>query len=103
VQFFNVAVLVLAGACGVSSEIRSAPASAVIQADAEVALEGTVEVLIEDSNQGSRTLYFLITLERRIPLRFSRAPVNLSTGARVRVRGRWEKENTLVVSVIERL
>ena len=75
----------------------------VVQSEAETVLEGSLELLIEDSDQGSRTLYFLITADRRIPLRFTSKPQNLTTGARVRVRGRWEADDTLVVTAIERL
>jgi hypothetical protein len=76
----------------------------VAQAGREAVLEGTMEVLIEDSDRGSRTLYFLISRDRRrVTLRFLTAPTNLSTGTRVRVRGRWEKGDTLVVTKIERI
>ena len=73
------------------------------RAEAEATLEGAVEVITEDSGQGSRTLYFLIVADRRIPLRFTERPLNLTTGARVRVRGKSEPDGTLVVTTIERL
>ena len=75
----------------------------VSQANAETTLEGNVEVITEDSDQGSRTLYFLIVGDRRVPLRFTARPLNLTTGTRIRVRGRWERDDTLVVTAIERL
>ena len=75
----------------------------VIQSEAETVLEGSLELLIEDSDQGSRTLYFLITADRRIPLRFTSKPQNLTTGTRECVRGRWEADDTLVVIAIDRL
>ena len=75
----------------------------VVQSEAETVLEGSLELLIEDSDQGSRTLYFLITADRRIPLRFTSKPPNLTTGTRLRVRGRWEADDTFVVIAIERL
>jgi hypothetical protein len=102
VNFSTVAALALIGTCAVAEPARSAPISTAIQAAAAVALEGTVEVLIEDSPPTSRTRYFLVSGDRRIPLRFRRRPLNLATGARVRVRGRWEKD-TLVVTALERL
>jgi hypothetical protein len=40
--------------------VQCAGAAPLGQADAETALEGTLEVLIEDSNATSRTRYFLI-------------------------------------------
>ena len=64
-------------------------------------VEGNFEVLIEDSDRSSRTLYFLLSGNRRIPLRFLSAPPELMTGTRVRVRGRWDKDGTLVVTSIE--
>ena len=100
-KFINVAMLVLVGACATPEPVRTA--QTVTQADAETVLEGTLEMLIEDSDQGSRTLYFLISGNRRVPLRFISKPPNLITGARVRVRGRWEKDDTLVVAAIERI
>jgi hypothetical protein len=66
----------------------------------EATLEGTLEVLVEDSDQGSRTLYFLNTDEMRVALRFSRPP-NLLTGAHVRVRGRWTASGELEVASFE--
>jgi hypothetical protein len=73
------------------------------QAQADETLEGGVEVLIEDSESGSRTLYFLISGGRRIALRFTVKPGNLTTGARIRAAGRYERDGTFVVARFERL
>ena len=67
----------------------------------EAVMEGDLEVLIEDSDRGSRTLYFLLSGDRRVPLRFLTDPPELVTGTRVRVRGRWDQDGTLVVTSIE--
>ena len=67
----------------------------------EAVVEGNLEVLVEDSDRGSRTLYFLLSGNRRIPLRFLADPPELATGTRVRVHGRWDKDGTLVVTSIE--
>ena len=48
-----------------------------LMTDGQEVLEGNLEVIIEDSDGGSRTLYFLITEDDRIPLRFVTAPRNL--------------------------
>jgi cytochrome c-type biogenesis protein CcmE len=88
------------GACTTSEPPRRADAPAVAQA--ETVLEGALEVLVVDSAQGSRTLYFLLSRDQRIPLRFDGAvPSNVRTGMVIRVRGHWEKE-TFVVTAIER-
>ena len=99
----NVAAIVLAGECAKPEVIHGAVKRPVSQANAEKTLEGNVEVITEDSDQGSRTLYFLIVGDRRVPLRFTARPLNLTTGTRIRVRGRWERDDTLVVTAIERL
>jgi len=99
----NVAAIVLASACANPEVLRGAVKPPVSQANAETTLEGNVEVITEDSDQGSRTLYFLIVGDRRVPLRFTARPLNLTTGTRIRVRGRWERDDTLVVTAIERL
>ena len=93
----------LVGWCVALGPVQSARVPSVTQGDAEVVLEGRMEVLIEDSARSSRILYFLISGDRRITLRFQRDPVNLITGTRVRVRGRWEKDDTLVVTAIEQI
>jgi len=82
---------------------RDAPRPAIGQAQADETLEGGVEVLIEDSDRGSRTLYFLISDDRRIALRFTVKPGNLMTGARIRVGGWYEPDGTFVVRSLERL
>ncbi len=69
----------------------------------EQVLEGHLEVIIEDSAGGSRTLYFLIAGDDRIPLRFVTAPGNLRTGTRVRVRGNYEAGGRFVVVSLERV
>ena len=99
------AVVAFALACGCASPeaLRAAVKPPVTQAEADTTLEGNVEVITEDSSQGSRTLYFLIVGDRRVPLRFTARPVNLTTGTRVRVRGRWEPDDTLLVTAIEKL
>jgi len=99
----KVVALTLVGACAGAGPVRGAHIPYATQADADAVLEGTMEVLIEDSDQGSRTLYFLISGDRRVALRFLSRPLNLTTGTRVRVRGRWEENTTLVVTAIERL
>jgi len=71
--------------------------------DAQEVLEGNLEVIIEDSSGGSRTLYFLITGRDRIPLRFVTAPRNLRTGTRVRARGNYEDGGRFVVVSLERV
>jgi len=93
----------LATACASPEVLRGAVRPSVGQAEAETTLEGKVEVITEDSDQGSRTLYFLIVADRRIPLRFTERPLNLITGTRVRVHGTSEPDGTLVVTTIERL
>ena len=99
------AVVAFALACGCASPeaLRAAVKPPVKQAEADPTLEGNVEVITEDSSQGSRTLYFLIVGDRRVPLRFTARPVNLTTGTRVRVRGRWEPDDTLLVTALEKL
>ena len=94
-------VLLLAGSGCAST---STPAvAAVASAQEDVSLEGAIEVLIEDSNGSSRTIYALLTDDRRIPLRFATDPPNLTTGTRVRLRGRFEADGTFEVRALERL
>jgi hypothetical protein len=71
--------------------------------DAEEVLEGNLEVIVEDSAGGSRTLYFLITGQKRVPLRFVKAPPSLRTGIRVRLRGNYEAGGRFVVVSFERV
>ena len=95
----------LPGVPDVAAAVSSggAPRSSIGQAQADETLEGGVEVLIEDSEAGSRELYFLISGDRRITLRFTVKPGNLTTGERIRVSGRYEPDGTFVVSRVERL
>jgi hypothetical protein len=102
-MLLNLTAFVLATACASPEVLRGAVRPPIGQAEVETTLEGTVEVITEDSNQGSRTLYFLIAGDRRIPLRFAARPLNLTTGTRVRVRGQAEPDGTLVVTALERL
>jgi hypothetical protein len=103
VRFLSVAAFVLAGACSTPYQLRGARLPQVDQAEANVVLEGSMEVLIEDSKPSSRILYFLISGDRRVPLRFMSPPPNLTTGTRVRVRGRWAEDHVLVVTSLERI
>src|SRR5258707_4762613 len=51
-------------------------------------LEGELEVVVEDYQDFSRTLFFLRTTEGRVRVRFAHnPPTNLQTGAHIRVRG----------------
>ena len=60
----------------------SSPASPVLDVD------GTLEVLYEDSAAGARLTHYLNTGTERLPLRFARnPPERLLTGAHVRARG----------------
>jgi hypothetical protein len=93
------AVLVPAAACASASRSGNATSPAVAS-DGEVVLEGTLEVLVEDSNAGSRVLYFLVT-DRRVQLHFTNRPNNLSTGAHVRVRGFADASGDIDVNAIE--
>src|SRR5262245_55204907 len=52
-----------------------------------VELEGTLEVLHEDRDPGSRYIYFLQTATERLELRFGTAVPALRTGDHVRARG----------------
>ena len=95
----------LSTACATSAGDRavSAPAAAATAAPAagtEAVLDGTLQVLVEDSNQGSRTLYVLMVGDRRVPVRFSRSP-NLLTGAHIRVQGQWAANGEFDVASFE--
>src|SRR5262245_14234791 len=52
-----------------------------------VELEGTLEVLHEDRDPGSRYIYFLQTATERLELRFGAAAPALKTGDHIRARG----------------
>ena len=54
----------------------------------EEEIEGELEILHEDNDQGGRYHYFLNAAGRRLTLQFTDvAPTHLTTGARIRVRG----------------
>src|SRR6185503_11420115 len=91
--------LVFPAGCATASRPDGAPAAQSVPSDADATLDGTLEVLVEDSNGGSRILYFLIN-ERRVPLRLANRP-NLTTGTHVRVRGRWQPEGEFEVTTLE--
>jgi hypothetical protein len=56
---------------------------------ADIQLDGELEVRVEDSNAGARTIHFLHTPNgRRWQLAFDDLPPRLQTGTRVRVHGR---------------
>ncbi|HEV8243628.1 MAG TPA: hypothetical protein VGQ07_06510 [Nitrospirales bacterium] len=71
-----------------SSKVRGA-LSPQVQAhvEEEVDVEGTIEILHEDRDQGSRYLYFLRVGPDKLSLHFAGRPPTLLTDARVRVRG----------------
>lgn len=94
------ALLVPAAACASASRGGNATPPAAVS-DGQVVLEGTLEVLVEDSSAGSRILYFLVT-DRRVPLHFANRP-NLSTGAHVRVHGHLDASGEMDVESIEML
>ena len=97
------AIAVVSFAIAVQAPRVQPPAVEATPRAAQTVLVGVVEVLIEDAQRGSRILYFLAAGNRRVPLRFVRPPLNLTTGTRVRVRGRWEKGGTLAVTSLERI
>jgi hypothetical protein len=96
-----VVVLLVAGVC--PARMRAAHLASVEQQVPETVLEGTLEVLIEDSDQGSRILYFLKSGDRRFGLLIERPPANLTTGLRVRVSGGWIDSETFRVTTLKRL
>lgn len=100
-QSLALALLVVAGVC--PAPMRVAPVASVERQVAETVLEGTLEVLIEDSQQESRILYFLKSGDRRIALQIERPPPNLTTGLRVRVSGGWIDSDSFRVTTIKRL
>lgn len=101
-RLVSVVVLMLASACASATSAGGAQTSPLGQDQTDAVLEGHLEVLIEDSDRGSRRLHFLISNDGRVPLRFIVDPPNLTTGTRVRVRGLWEADGTFVVSAIEK-
>ena len=94
------AALMFSTACAPPARGRDVAAVASQAPGTDAVLEGTVEVLIEDSNQGSRTLYFLTAGDMRVSLRFSRPP-NLLSGAHIRVQGKWGANGELEVETFE--
>src|SRR3990172_5988024 len=54
----------------------------------DVELEGTLEVLHEDRDTGSRFIYYLRTAIERLELRFAADAPALQTGDHIRARGR---------------
>jgi hypothetical protein len=103
VALASIVALVPASGCASAPACGAVQVSPAGQQQAQVVLEGHVEVLIEDSNTGTRTLYFLITEDGRISLRFPVDPPNLTTGTRIRVGGEYEADGTFAVSSLERL
>jgi hypothetical protein len=60
---------------------------------AEVMVEGELDVLYEDAPGGARLMHFLQTADRRLRLLFDGdLPPGLSTGARVRARGQLQND-----------
>ena len=80
------ALLLLSGLVAGVPAVASAAAPA--HAAKPVALEGELDVLVEDYADGhSITRHFLKTQHGRVELKFSRKPTMLPSGTRVRVRG----------------
>ena len=96
----GVFTLVSLGACAQSTRDRGFNGQEPARPGAAAVLEGTLEVLIEDSDRGSHTIYFLIA-DRRVPLQLTSPPPNLTTGTRVRVRGQWQQDGALAVAALE--
>lgn len=70
------------------SKLRaSLPGAVQSYVEHEAELEGVLEVLVEDRDQGSRYLYFLQTPTERLSLYFAGEAPALQTGERVRVKG----------------
>lgn len=66
----------------------AASAAAPAHAAKPIALEGELDVLVEDYADGhSVTRHYLKTVHGRVELKFSRKPTTLPSGTRVRVRG----------------
>jgi hypothetical protein len=108
-RWFATIGVALAAACASSGPVHGGatpaaapPVESVAQADAEVVLDGDLQVLIEDSAEGSRRLYHLLTGSQRIMLRFVGEGPALLTGTPVRVRGRWDADGALIVSSLEK-
>jgi hypothetical protein len=95
-----IVALLCSAACAPPARGQVASVQASPDSAAEAVLEGTLEVLVEDSSQGSRTVYFLSTSDMRVELRFSKSP-NLITGAHIRVHGRWAGDKEIQVASFE--
>ena len=100
-QSLALALLVVGGVC--PAPMRAASVAPVERQAARTVLEGTLEVLMEDSEQRGRILYFLKSGDRRIALQIERPPANLTTGLRVRVSGDWIDPDTFRVVTLKRL
>ena len=100
-KLLALALLVVAGVC--HAPMRAASVAFVERQAAETVLEGTLEVVIEDSEAGSRILYFLKSADRRIALQIERPPANLTTGLRVRVSGSWIDADSFRVTTVTKL
>src|SRR5690348_8765792 len=65
-------------------------------ADTAVELEGEFEVIHVDGYEFSRYLYYLNAPNRRIPLHFAKnPPTKFLTGAKVRVRGTQNSDDSI--------
>jgi len=101
VGLIGLAVLVLACRVGTTeSRLAQTPPSAG-KPGTEAVIVGELEVLVEDSDRGSRVLYFLMWNSQRISLRFQGTAPDLTSGTRVRVQGRWGDDGSLAVTSIE--
>ena len=95
--------LISGNACAATAAPPAGARPSAGQNQAQVVLEGHLEVLIEDSTRGSRTTYYLILDDRRLSLRFTARPPDFPTGTPVRIRGAYEPDGSLLVSGVERL
>jgi hypothetical protein len=94
------AMATLCVALGVSTPVAAQVAAGpppILIADTEV--EGEVEVLVEDSPTGARTLHVLHVGQQRIPLNVAdNSRPSLETGMRVRARGRLNANGTMTLA-----
>ena len=96
------AVLVFACLVGTAeSRVGAQTPPAAGKPGTEAVIVGELEVLVEDSDRGSRILYFLVWDSHRTSLRFRGSAPDLMSGTRVRVQGRWDDDGSLVVTSIE--
>ncbi len=93
-----VALVLVAAGWGLrpASVVAQAPQAA---AQATVVLEGELDVLYEDRDDGSRLLHFLNTDTGRVPLRFQGDAPDLPTGSRIRVSGNLAEGTLTTTSV----